>query len=79
MTVHDLSLNTAVCAASKAQTRPTTFPLPETARKPWRQHCSVAHEEQVANCCLKNYMKAGFSSHLKLSLTKPSCQGISAL
>lgn len=68
MAAHDPSLHTAVCAAPKAQTRPTTFPLPGTAGKPWHRSCSVAHEEQVANCCLKNDMKAVFSSHPKLSL-----------
>lgn len=79
MAAHDPSVHTAVCAAPKAQTRPTTFPLPGTAGKPWHRSCSVAHEERVANCCLKNYMKAAFSSHPKLNITKPPCQGISAL
>lgn len=79
MAAHDPNLHPAVCAAPKAQARPTTFPPPGTAGKPWHQSCSVAHEEQVANCCSKNYMKAMFSSYPKLSLTKPHCQRISAL
>lgn len=74
MAARDPSLHTAVCAAPEAQTRPTAFPLPGTAGKPWHRSCSGVHEEQVA----KNYMKAMFSSYPKLSLAQPPCQGIFA-